>query len=176
MYTIYKGLRPNGEWKVGCDEDYPTRPEFQQLTDYYILEEHENEMVASRRERELQAEHGVPVDHFPYHLRKVRGSKGGQTRSQQESFKNLAQTTWNTWTKEQKLERNRKVSEAKKGTKASKQAKKNMSNAAKLFDGPILDEIRKDIQEYTMSYRAIARKYNCSTNVIYHIRDGVSGY
>ena len=176
MYTIYKGLRPIGEWKVGCDEAYPNRPLHQQLTDYYILEEHEDEMVASIRERELQAEHNVPIDAFPYHLRKVSGSKGGETRAQQESFQNLARNTWDRWTPEEKEERNRRVSEGKKGITASDEAKSNMSSAAKMFNGSILEEIRKDIREYAMSYRAISRKYNCSVNVIYNIRDSVHGY
>tara|TARA_R110001592_G_scaffold46106_1_gene147048 strand:- start:27 stop:569 length:543 start_codon:yes stop_codon:yes gene_type:complete len=180
MYTIYKGKRTignlAGDWKVGCDEAYPNRPLHQQLTDYYILEEHEDEMVASAREVQLQIEHNVPVDQFPYHLRKVSGSRGGETRAQQESFQNLARNTWDRWTPEEKEERNRRVSEGKKGTTASDEAKSNMSSAAKLFDGPIIEEIRNDIREYAMSYRAISRKYNCSVNVIYHIRDGVHGY
>ena len=89
IYTIYYGTRPNGTPKIGCDEAYPNRPIKQNLTNYYIVEEHTDEMVASRRERELQKEHGLKVDKFPYHLRKVYGGKGGNTRSSQESFRNI---------------------------------------------------------------------------------------
>tara|TARA_R110002167_G_C12277033_1_gene614680 strand:- start:52 stop:549 length:498 start_codon:yes stop_codon:yes gene_type:complete len=105
VFTIYRGTRTNGNDKIGCDEDYPNRPIQQDLTNYYIVEEHTDEMVASRRERELQIENNLPVDRFPYHLRKVRGSRGGVTRSNQESFKTLSKNTWDNHTVEERKAR-----------------------------------------------------------------------
>ena len=66
MYSIYKGRKPNGEWKIGCDCDYPYRPKYQNLTEYFVLEQHEDLDLASEREYELQLEHEVPVDHRRY--------------------------------------------------------------------------------------------------------------
>ena len=76
-YTIYYGTLPNGRDKIGVDESWPNRAIQQSLTDYYVLETHDDEMVASKRELVLQKEHGLKVDQFPYHLRKVSGSRGG---------------------------------------------------------------------------------------------------
>lgn len=66
MYTVYKGRKSNGEWKIGCDHDYPSRAKYQNLTDYFILEEHTDIEIASDRELELQAEHGLRVDDRRY--------------------------------------------------------------------------------------------------------------
>ena len=71
-YTIYKGLKPNGEWKIGCDQDYPNRPLEQNLTDYFILESYEDIMIASNREIELQKEHCVEIDRCLYYQTKIR--------------------------------------------------------------------------------------------------------
>lgn len=88
MYTIYKGKLPNGEWKVGCDCKYPNRPLEQNLTDYFILEEHEDIMIASNREKELQLEHNVEVDNVMYHIscqnsgfRKMQRAKSHQQKA-----------------------------------------------------------------------------------------------
>jgi hypothetical protein len=78
IYTIYKGLKPDGTWKIGCDQDYPNRPTEQSLTEYYILEQHEDIMIASQREIELQKEHGVRVDGTPYYMTKVNASKAAK--------------------------------------------------------------------------------------------------
>ena len=78
IYTIYKGLKPNGQWKIGCDQDYPNRPIQQSLTDYYILEQYEDIMVASKREIELQKEHNVRVDRTPYWKTKINASKAAK--------------------------------------------------------------------------------------------------
>jgi len=78
IYTIYKGLKPDGTWKIGCDQAYPNRPIQQSLTDYFILEEHEDIVFASQREIELQKEHGVRVDNTPYYMTKVNASKAAK--------------------------------------------------------------------------------------------------
>ena len=56
MYTVYYGIKPNGEPKVGADHSYPSRAIRQNLTDYRILEQHEDLDTASIREIELQIE------------------------------------------------------------------------------------------------------------------------
>ena len=96
IYTIYHGTRPNGNNKIGCDEAYPNRPIQQSLTNYYVLEEHVDELVASRRELELQREYDLPVDIFPYHLRKVNGNKGGIIRANNpnNNFKHYSHEQW----------------------------------------------------------------------------------
>ena len=78
MYTIYKGLKPNGTWKIGCDQEYPNRPVEQGLTQYFAIEEHEDIMIASEREIELQKEHGVRVDGTPYWKTKINASKAAK--------------------------------------------------------------------------------------------------
>ena len=66
MYTIYFGYKPSGRRKIGCDKDYPNRPIQQNMTNYRILEQHEDIFIASDREQELQAEYGLRVDPIPY--------------------------------------------------------------------------------------------------------------
>jgi len=66
MYTIYFGYKPSGRRKIGCDENYPNRPQQQQMTNYRILEQHEDIFIASQREQELQREYGLKVDFIPY--------------------------------------------------------------------------------------------------------------
>ena len=77
MYTIYFGYKPSGRRKIGCDENYPNRPIQQNMTNYRILEQHEDIYVASDREIELQQEYGVHVDSVPYWMMQLKGSKGG---------------------------------------------------------------------------------------------------
>jgi hypothetical protein len=62
MYYIYEipGV------KIGCTQDPKDRKRKQEGT-YIILEQHEDIMVASSREIELQKEKGYPVDKSPYH-------------------------------------------------------------------------------------------------------------
>lgn len=79
-YTIYKGLKPDGTWKIGCDEAWPNRANQQNLTQHFVIEEHEDIMIASEREIELQKEHGVRVDSVPYYMTKIRASRGAKSQ------------------------------------------------------------------------------------------------
>jgi rubrerythrin len=103
-FTIYKGLKPDGTWKIGCDQAYPNRPLEQGLTQYFAIEEHEDIMIASEREIELQKEHGVRVDGTPYWKTKVNASKAAknalrkgthnfQTMSKEQRSENAKRTT-----------------------------------------------------------------------------------
>ena len=96
IYTIYKGLKLDGTWKIGCDQAYPNRPIQQSLTDYFILEEHEDIMFASQREIELQKEHGVTVDRIPYYQIRLRAITGARKRgdSLDNNFKNYTSEEW----------------------------------------------------------------------------------
>jgi len=76
MYTIYKGVLPSGRVKIGCDQDYPNRPISQEMTDYRVLETHDDIYIASDRELQLQEEEGLRKDPMPYYMTKVYGSKG----------------------------------------------------------------------------------------------------
>ena len=57
VYYIYYGTRPNGTLKIGCDEHYPARAKVQKLTNYGIMEKHDDIDVAGAREIELQIQH-----------------------------------------------------------------------------------------------------------------------
>ena len=57
MVTVYYGTRPNGTLKIGCDEHYPARAKVQKLTNYGIMEEHDDIDTAGAREIELQIQH-----------------------------------------------------------------------------------------------------------------------
>jgi len=78
MYTIYKGKLPNGHWKIGCDMNYPNRPVSQNMSEYFILEQHSDIMIASEREIELQKEHNVRVDGTPYYMTKINAAKASK--------------------------------------------------------------------------------------------------
>lgn len=78
-YTIYKGLKPNGEWKIGCDEKYPNRPIEQNMVMYYALEVHGDIYIASTREIELQKQHKLKVDRIFYYQTREIATKGGIT-------------------------------------------------------------------------------------------------
>ena len=56
-YYIYYGFRPNGTLKIGCDEHYPARAKVQKLTNYGIMEEHNDIDIAGAREIELQIQY-----------------------------------------------------------------------------------------------------------------------
>tara|TARA_R110000782_G_scaffold264052_1_gene357080 strand:+ start:26 stop:541 length:516 start_codon:yes stop_codon:yes gene_type:complete len=56
-YTIYYGIRPNGNPKIGVDEHYPNRAKVQKLTNYYAMEEHTCIDTVDQREIELQIQH-----------------------------------------------------------------------------------------------------------------------
>ena len=56
-FSIYYGIRPNGIPKIGVDQHYPARAKVQQLTDYYLMEEHNDIDFVSAREIELQIQH-----------------------------------------------------------------------------------------------------------------------
>ena len=96
MYTIYKGLKPDGTWKIGCDQAYPNRSIQQSLTEYFAIEEHEDIMIASHREIELQKEHGVKVDKSLYYQSVQRGRRGARKRgdSPNNNFKNYTKKEW----------------------------------------------------------------------------------
>lgn len=76
-YTIYIGTKPDGRLKIGCDNNYPNRPIQQKMSNYRILEEHEDIYIASTREIQLQIEYNVHVDSEPYYAMKHKGIKGG---------------------------------------------------------------------------------------------------
>ena len=57
IFTVYYGTRPNGTLKIGCDEHYPARAKVQKLTNYGIMEEHDDIDTAGAREIELQIQH-----------------------------------------------------------------------------------------------------------------------
>lgn len=78
MYTIYKGLKPDGTWKIGCDQEYPNRAIEQSLTQYFAIEQYDDIMIASEREIELQKEHGVRVDPCPYWQTKINASNAAK--------------------------------------------------------------------------------------------------
>jgi hypothetical protein len=63
-YKIYLGLKPNGEWKIGVDCNFPNRPYRQKLSNVSILEEHDDISIASQREIDLQLEHFGKRDNF----------------------------------------------------------------------------------------------------------------
>ena len=95
MYTIYKGLKPNGEWKIGCDQNYPNRALEQNLTDYFILESYEDIMIASNREIELQKEHNVDVDRCLYYQTKIRAAAASRSavRNGNHNFQTMSKET-----------------------------------------------------------------------------------
>ena len=175
-FTIYRGTRPNGEDKIGCDEAYPNRPIQQDLTNYYIVEEHTDEMVASRREVHLQIENNLPVDRFPYHLRKVRGSKGGSNRSNQESFKTLSKNTWDNHTVEERKARCEAIRQGKLGVKATDAHKKACSDGSRIISDELAVEIRLDYETNKISMRGIGRKYGFSYRTARNILRREHGY
>ena len=67
-FTVYYGYKPNGRPKIGVDCAYPNRIMTQKLTNHRVLEVHTCVYEASDREQELQRQHGVRVDHVPYHV------------------------------------------------------------------------------------------------------------
>ena len=83
MYTVYYGIKPNGEPKVGCDINYPNRAISIGLTDFRILEQYEDIMIASYREVDLQMELiGKRDSHSYYYEMFTKGHKGGESTSQ----------------------------------------------------------------------------------------------
>lgn len=93
-YTIYKGALPNGRDKIGCDEDYPNRPFEQSMSDYFILEQHDDIMIASFRELQLQKEHNVKVDAVPYYMTKINAAKASK-KAQENGTHNFQTMTKN---------------------------------------------------------------------------------
>ena len=76
MYYIYEipGV------KIGCTSlDDMSRPR-SQSHDFRIIEQHEDIMVASQRELELQKELGYPVDSHPYYEVIKRSSRGAKSQ------------------------------------------------------------------------------------------------
>ena len=84
-YSIYIGRLPSGRWKVGCDKDYPNRPNEQGMRLYTMIEQHDCIDTASDRELELQdyyKSYGVVRDKISYkesiERRRLGGKKGGK--------------------------------------------------------------------------------------------------
>lgn len=87
-HKIYYGIRPNGTAKIGCTTDYPNRPESQGLTDYMVLEEHDDIEIASQREIELQIQYFGKRDSTSTYAnsmkaRSISGKIGGRVRANQ---------------------------------------------------------------------------------------------
>jgi transposase len=78
IYTIYIGRLPNGRWKVGCDKNYPNRPNEQGMRIYTSIENHKCIFEASNREIKLQKHYGLSVDRLPYYESIKRSSAGGR--------------------------------------------------------------------------------------------------
>ena len=72
MYYIYEisGV------KIGCSQNPDKRVKSQGYNNWIILEQHEDIMVASSREIELQKEKGYRVDPLPYYEMVNRATKG----------------------------------------------------------------------------------------------------
>jgi hypothetical protein len=73
MYYIYEipGV------KIGCTESIKFRQQAQRHKgEMIILEQHEDIMVASSRERELQKEKGYKVDYVPYYKSHAMAKEG----------------------------------------------------------------------------------------------------
>lgn len=123
MYTIYKGLKSNGKWKIGCDQAYPNRPIQQNLSQYFILEQHEDIMLASSREIELQKEHNVRVDGTPYYMTKVYASKAAK--------KSLEKGTHNfqTITKQERSQKAKETTPWKNSNFQSEMGKRNLGKS-----------------------------------------------
>jgi hypothetical protein len=69
IYHIPTFLHKDGRiGKIGCTvQQVKDRVKFQGYTDFEILEQHTDIMIASDREIELQKEYGYPVDKIPYY-------------------------------------------------------------------------------------------------------------
>jgi len=78
IYKIYIGRLPSGRWKVGCDKNYPNRPNEQGMRIYTSIESHECIFEASKREIELQKHYGLDIDKIPYYESIKRRSAGGK--------------------------------------------------------------------------------------------------
>jgi hypothetical protein len=86
MYQIYEvpGV------KIGCTSKGSIRPLQQGYDNWIILEEHEDIMVASEREIELQKEKGYKVDSQPYWDTINRPTLAGRQRGGLKTGKNNA--------------------------------------------------------------------------------------
>ena len=152
MYTIYYGTKPNGEDKIGCDKNYPSRPLEQNLTNYFILEEHEDIMVASKREQELQKEHGLRVDLCPYYIScRNSGFRGIHT------------------TEHQKKAHAALI--AKNPNHQSEAGKKGGLIMREKFGSLTMDDAREIRSLFSKgdTYNELANKYNVSYHIIYRI-------
>jgi len=65
--------------KIGVSNNPDVRTKIQGFTEYEILEEHTNAKVVSKREQELQAQYGYPVDKIEY-WKTLNWQKKGQTK------------------------------------------------------------------------------------------------
>jgi hypothetical protein len=76
--------------KIGCTNNIPVRMKRQGIKEgeYRIIEEHTNAKVASVRERELQKEHGYPVDRIEYWKTLKNAKKAHTPEGQAKRVKN----------------------------------------------------------------------------------------
>ena len=120
MYVIYRGQKPNGEYKIGCDSDWPNRAIEQNLTNYEVLEEYDDIYEASNREIELQKEYGYRVDRIPYYkiLEHSKDSPKFLGKSHTDDFKQLISSVHKG--KVTSEETKRKISESMKKTLRAK--------------------------------------------------------
>jgi hypothetical protein len=82
-YTIYYGIKPNGEPKVGCDSNYPNRALQTELTDYRILESHDDVYIASYREVDLQLELIGKRDSNSYYYQTLEHAVKGRQKNRE---------------------------------------------------------------------------------------------
>ncbi len=76
MYTIYE--IPN--IKIGCSQNPDQRVKDQGHNNWILLEQHEDIIVASIRELQLQIEKGYRVDRIPYYETVRRGGEGAKSQ------------------------------------------------------------------------------------------------
>jgi len=128
-YKIYRGFLPNGKEKIGCTNQYPTRCIVQSMTDYYVMEEHDCEFIASDREIELQIKHlGERDSRTPYHVSLHNRPKGITDK------KKLSEMGKKGWiaSREKYTDMNQRLS---KGSKGKATGEKNSS--AKLTEDKV---------------------------------------
>ena len=103
MYYIYHipaFKHKNGKiGKIGCTTNYSKRVYEQGYTNYEIIEEHTDIMIASQREIQLQKEYGYPIDRVPYsisieHQLKASKSGGGKIGGKIVASNNVKSGRW----------------------------------------------------------------------------------
>jgi hypothetical protein len=78
IYHIPTFVHKSGKiGKIGCSEEAEVRVLQQGYTDFEIIEEHTDIMIASDREIELQKQYGYAVDSCPYYITRQMPTKEG---------------------------------------------------------------------------------------------------